>query len=191
MKYLLILLFIINTSWAATAPEKFNVLFKTNKGDFTLAVEKKAAPQGVQRFYDLVQQKYFNKAKFFRMVTGFVVQFGIAADPKVTAVWKNKNLKDDPVKLSNTEGMISFATAGPNTRTTQLFINLGNNSSLDRMGFAPFGKVEKGMDVVKSLYAEYGDAPTPEQGEIEQSGNQFLDKKYPKLDYIIEAKVLP
>lgn len=199
MKLLLVFILAINFAWAATAPakkapanapEKFKVLFKTSRGEFTLAVEKQNAPIGVERFYDLVQQKYFNNAKFFRVVRGFVVQFGIAADPKVTAKWRDSNLKDDPVKLSNTEGAISFATAGPNTRTTQLFINLGNNSNLDGMGFAAFGKVEKGMEVVRSLYGEYGEDPTPEQGSIERLGNKFLDLKYPKLDYIMEAKVI-
>lgn len=199
MKLLFALILAINLAWAVTTPakqspqktpEKFSVLFKTSKGEFTLTVEKKNAPIGAERFYNLIQQKYYDKAKFFRVVTGFVVQFGLAADPKVSEKWKNMNLIDDPVKLSNTEGTISFATAGPNTRTTQLFINLGNNSNLDGMGFSAFGKVEKGMDVVRKLYADYGESPTPEQGKIEQLGNKFLDQKYPKLDYIIEAKVL-
>ena len=180
----------INLAWAANVPAKFNVVFKTSKGEFTLGVEKKNAPIGVERFYDLVQKKYYNNVKFFRVVKGFVVQFGIAADPKDSKKWSNANIKDDPVLLSNTEGTISFATAGPNTRTTQLFINLDNNSNLDRMGFSAFGKVEKGMDVVKALYGEYGEEPTPEQGSIESLGNKFLDAKYPKLDYIIEAKIV-
>ncbi len=190
MKLLFVFLMTINMAWAANVPQKFNVIFKTSKGEFTLAIDQKNAPLGVERFYELVQKKYYNNAKFFRVVKGFVVQFGIAADPKDSKKWSNANIKDDPVLLSNTEGTISFATAGPNTRTTQLFINLGDNSNLDRMGFAAFGKVEKGMDVVKALYGEYGEEPTPEQGSIERLGNKFLDAKYPKLDYIIDAKIV-
>lgn len=190
MKLLFVFLMTINMAWAANVPQKFNVVFKTSKGEFTLAIDQKNAPLGVERFYDLVQKKYYNNAKFFRVVKGFVVQFGIAADPKDSKKWSSANIKDDPVLLSNTEGTISFATAGPNTRTTQLFINLGDNSNLDRMGFAAFGKVEKGMDVVKALYGEYGEDPTPEQGSIERLGNKFLDAKYPKLDYIIDAKIV-
>lgn len=190
MKYVLILLCTLNLAWAKPAPEKFNVIFKTTRGEFTLAVEKKNAPIGVDRFYELLESKFYNNAKFFRVVPGFVVQFGIAADPKVSKKWEDSNIKDDTVKLSNVEGTISFATAGPNTRTTQLFINIANNSNLDGMGFAPFGKVEKGMDVVKNLFSEYGEAPTPEQGSIQRNGNKFLDLKYPKLDSIIETKIV-
>ncbi len=190
MKLLFVFFMTINMAWAANVPQKFNVIFKTSKGEFTLAIDKKNAPLGVERFYELVQKKYYNNVKFFRVVKGFVVQFGIAADPKDSKKWSNANIKDDPVLLSNTEGTISFATAGPNTRTTQLFINLGDNSNLDRMGFAAFGKVEKGMDVVKALYGEYGEDPTSEQGSMERLGNKFLEAKYPKLDYIIDTKIV-
>ncbi len=192
MKIFFVFFFMLSLSqaFATVAPDKFQVLFKTTKGEFVVAVDKKDAPLGAQRFYDLVQEKYFDQNKFFRVVKGFVVQFGISANPATSLKWKEKNLQDDPVLLSNAEGVITFATAGKNTRTTQLFINLANNSMLDRMGFAGFGKIEKGMDVVKNLNGEYGEDPTPMQGRIYQEGNAFLEKSFPKLDGIISATLV-
>src|SRR5690349_4591896 len=132
----------------AKAPESFKAKFETTKGNFTIEVTRSLAPNGADRFYNLVQSGYFKDLAFFRVISGFMCQFGIHGDPKVAAAWRSAQIPDDPVKGSNTRGAITFATAGPNTRTTQLFINFGNNARLDGMGFSPFGKVSEGMDVV-------------------------------------------
>ena len=136
---------------------------------------------------------FFDGAKFFRVLPGFVVQFGLPADPEAAASIPTASIKDDPVKASNTKGTITFATAGPNTRTTQVFINLGDNPRLDGMGFAPFGKVTEGMDIVEQLFAGYGEgAPHgngPEQGRVRVHGNKYLDANFPKLDGIKKASV--
>ncbi|MDE3025884.1 MAG: peptidylprolyl isomerase, partial [Acidobacteriota bacterium] len=148
-------------------------------------------PRGADRFYNLVKAGFYNGNEFFRVVEGFVVQFGISGDPKVSSAWQNANIRDDPVKTSNTVGTLTFADAGPNTRTTQLFINLANNGpSLDSQGFAPFGKVTKGLAVVKKLYGGYGEAPSNAQPEIASQGNTFLKKRFPKLDSILRARLV-
>lgn len=165
-----------------TAPDVFKVKFECTHGDFVLECHKAWAPLGVERFYQLVREGFYDDSAFFRVVPGFVVQFGLAGDPKVTAKWRDKTIKDDPVKQSNLPGYISFATSGPNTRTTQLFINTGANTSLDAMGFAPFGKVIEGMDVVKKVNAEYGERPN--QGMITMEGNAYLRKNFPNITYI-------
>ena len=173
----------------AKTPEQFNVKFATTKGDVLLTVHRSWAPLGADRFYELVKSGYYNDVAFFRVIGGFMAQFGISGDPKVTAKWKNANIKDDKAAgHANTRGMISFATAGPNTRTTQLFINYGDNSRLDGMGFTPFGKVTKGMETIDKLYNGYGESPS--QGEIEDEGNAYLKKDFPKLDYIKTAVVV-
>ncbi len=141
----------------AKAPETFKAQFDTTKGKFTIEVTRSLAPNGADRFYNLVRSGYFNDVAFFRVVPGFMCQFGIHGDPKVSAKWREANIPDDPVKGSNTRGTITFATAGPNTRTTQLFINFGDNSQSRRQGFAPFGKVIEGMDVVDKINSEYGE----------------------------------
>jgi peptidyl-prolyl cis-trans isomerase A (cyclophilin A) len=135
----------------------------------------------------LIKAGYYDGARFFRVVPGFVAQFGLAADPAVTAKWKDMNLQDDPVKESNTPGTLTYATAGPNTRTTQLFINLGNNQRLDGMGFAPFAKVVSGMEAVQAINAGYGEAP--QQPLIEAQGNAYLQSQFPQLDYIKKATI--
>jgi peptidyl-prolyl cis-trans isomerase A (cyclophilin A) len=170
------------------APDTFKVKFDTTKGSFTVEVTRAWAPNGADRFYNLVKSGYFSEAEFFRVVPGFMVQFGIHADPKISAVWRGANIQDDPVKGSNTRGMVTFATAGPNTRTTQLFINYGNNTFLDGQGFAPFGKVTEGMDVVDKINSESGERPN--QGNIQMEGNAYLKKNFPNLDYIKSAKLL-
>ncbi|MGC9940767.1 MAG: peptidylprolyl isomerase [Verrucomicrobiota bacterium] len=180
----------------ATAPDTFKTLFVTSKGNFTIQVTRSLAPNGADRFYNLVQSGFFSDVEFFRVVPGFMCQFGIHGDPAVSARWRDANITDDPVKGSNTRGTITFATAGPNTRTTQLFINFGDNSgSLDGQGFAPFGKVIQGMDVVDKINGEYGDgAPYgrgPDQGRIQGEGNTYLKKEFPDLDYIKSATILP
>ena len=143
----------------AKSPETYQVKFVTTKGDFVVDVTRAWAPLGADRFYNLVKHGFFTDAAFFRNVPGFIVQFGLSADPGVNKVWQSANIKDDSKKESNAPGTITFATAGPNTRTTQLFINFGNNTFLDSQGFTPFGKVTSGMDVVQKLYSGYGERP--------------------------------
>jgi peptidyl-prolyl cis-trans isomerase A (cyclophilin A) len=177
-----------------TAPDTFKARFDTTKGPITVTVTRADAPNGADRFYNLVRSGFFKDIAFFRVIPGFMCQFGIHGDPKVSAAWHNANIADDPVKASNTRGAITFATAGPNTRTTQLFINFGDNSQLDHSGFAPFGKVTEGMDVVDKINGEYGEgAPGgrgPNQGQIQAEGNAFLKKDFPNLDYIKSAVIV-
>jgi peptidyl-prolyl cis-trans isomerase A (cyclophilin A) len=177
------------------APESFKARFETSKGSFTVEVTRSLAPNGADRFFNLVRAGYFTDVEFFRVISGFMCQFGIHGNPKVSAAWRESRIPDDPVKGSNTRGTITFATAGPNTRTTQLFINLVDNARLDGMGFSPFGKVIEGMDVVDQLYSGYGEgAPRgagPDQGRAHQEGNAYLKKEYPKMDYIKSAAILP
>jgi peptidyl-prolyl cis-trans isomerase A (cyclophilin A) len=176
------------------APRRFKVRFTTSQGAFTITVERAWAPLGADRFYNLVRGRFFEEARFFRVLSGFMVQFGIPADPAESALWKEATIVDDPVTESNTRGTISYATSGLHTRTTQLFINYGNNRKLDRSGFAPFGKVTEGMDVVDKLYDGYGEgAPNgsgPSQKRMEKQGNPYLQADFPKLDYIKKTEIL-
>jgi cyclophilin family peptidyl-prolyl cis-trans isomerase len=177
------------------APETYQAKFETSKGDFTVSVTRAWAPLGADRFYNLARHHFFDNESFFRVLKGFVAQFGISAYPPVNAVWEKATIKDDPVTQSNKKYSLTFATAGPNTRTTQLFINLADNPRLDGMGFAPFGQVTDGMNVVDSLYAEYGEgAPGgsgPNQDEIQKQGKPYLDKNFPKLDYVKTTTLTP
>lgn len=177
------------------APATYKVKFDTSKGAFVVEVHRDWAPNGADRFYNLVKNSFYNDARFFRVISGFMVQFGINGNPQLSKVWRDANIKDDPVKASNKRGMITFATAGPDTRTTQVFINFGNNAGLDDQGFAPFGQVISGMEVVDSLYAEYGEgAPRgdgPDQGLVQSQGNAYLKNDFPKLDYIKSATIEP
>ena len=179
----------------AQAPATYKVKFDTSKGPFVVEVHRDWAPLGADRFYNLVKNGFFTDARFFRVISGFMVQFGINADPRVSAVWRGARISDDPVRQSNTRGMITFATAGPNTRTTQVFINYGSNARLDSQGFAPFGEVVSGMNVVDALYSGYGEgAPGgagPAQGRVQSEGNAYLSKEFPKLDYIKTATIAP
>lgn len=176
------------------APPTYKANFETTKGNFVVEVRREWAPLGADRFYNLVRHGFFDGARFFRVISGFMVQFGINADPKVSAAWRDRRLTDDPVKQSNTRGFVSFAMAGPHTRTTQVFINYGDNARLDKMGFAPFGRVVEGMDVVDQLYAGYGEgAPQgkgPHQGRLQQEGNAYLTRDFPQLDYIKRVSVI-
>ena len=169
------------------APESFKVHFITSAGAITIQVTRTRAPLGADRFYNLVKHHFFVGAAFFRVVPGFVVQFGLNANPKVTQAWDKAVIKDDPVTHSNHRGSLTFATAGPNTRTTQLFINLGENARLDGMGFAPFGDVIEGMDIVDKIYS--GDGEKPDQGLITAQGKTYLDAKFPKLDKILTSSI--
>ena len=173
----------------AKAPADFKALFTTTAGDFTVEVHREWAPLGADRFYNLVRHGFFTNASFFRVVPGFVVQFGLNADPAVNKAWADADIKDDPVTQSNTRGRLVFATAGPNTRTTQLFINFGDNARLDGMGFAPFGEVIDGMDVVDKIYAGYGEQP--QQDQITSGGDKYIAANFPKIDKIKFARVLP
>jgi peptidyl-prolyl cis-trans isomerase A (cyclophilin A) len=175
----------------AKAPATFEAKFTTTKGTFVVTIHRSWAPRGADRFYNLVRARFYDGNEFFRVVKGFVVQFGISGSPAVSSAWQNANLADDPVKASNTVATITYADAGPNTRTTQVFINLGNNAAnLDRLGFAPFGKVTAGMTIVKKLYGGYDDQPTNMQGAIASQGNAFLKKRFPKLDSVIRARIV-
>ncbi|MDP2481144.1 MAG: peptidylprolyl isomerase [Candidatus Palauibacterales bacterium] len=178
----------------ASAPDSFRVRFATSAGDFIVEVRRAWAPRGADRFYELVRAGYYDGNRFFRVLPGFVAQFGISGDPAVSARWRGRPIRDDPVRKSNTRGTLAFAAAGPDTRTTQVFVNLTDNSRLDGMGFAPFGEVVDGMAAVDSLYAGYGEgAPRgqgPDQGLIQREGNRYLEDSFPKLDAIDSARVV-
>lgn len=179
----------------AAAPEKFQIQFETSKGDFIMEVYRDWSPHGADRLYYLAKHHFYDGVRFFRVIDGFMAQFGYHGDPAVSRVWTAMAIPDDPVKQSNLRGFVTFAkSALPNSRTTQLFINYGNNSRLDPMGFAPVGKIIAGMEVVDRLYSGYGEgAPNgmgPEQGRIRQEGNDYLNRNFPKLDYIKTARLV-
>jgi peptidyl-prolyl cis-trans isomerase A (cyclophilin A) len=175
------------------APAKYKAKFTTSKGDFVIEVHRDWAPNGADRFYNLIKSGYFEGTRFFRVIKGFMVQWGIHGEPAVNTVWREARIKDDPVKESNKRGYITFATAGPDTRTTQVFINFADNGRLDTSGFAPFGKVVTGLNIIDSLFAEYGEgAPGgagPSQPRMQDEGNAYLNRDFPKLDYIKSAKI--
>ena len=173
----------------AKAPATYNVAFTTTKGRFVITVHRAWSPRGADRFYNLVRARFFDGVEFFRVVKGFVVQFGISPYPPVSTAWQNATIKDDPVKTSNARATITYADGGPNTRTTQVFINLASNARLDTMGFSPFGTVSSGMSVVDKLYDGYGEAPSNAQPQIAAQGNAFLKKHFPKLDAILTARI--
>jgi peptidyl-prolyl cis-trans isomerase A (cyclophilin A) len=175
----------------AKAPAEYDVKFVTTKGDFVIHVARAWAPLGADRFYNLVTHHFYDGVAFFRVHPGFVVQFGLTGDPAVNKAWENANIKDDPVTQSNKPGKVTYAkSSAPNSRTTQIFINFGDNSFLDKDGFAPFGQVTSGMDVVQNLYSGYGEKPTDHQGEITEQGKAYLDKAFPNLDSIKTATVI-
>ncbi|MCU0691265.1 MAG: peptidylprolyl isomerase [Polyangiaceae bacterium] len=176
------------------APDKFKAKFTTTQGDFVIEVTRAWAPNGADRFYNLLKLGYFEDIAVFRVVDGFMAQFGIHGSPKVNAAWREASIPDDPRKESNTRGYVTYAMRGPNTRTVQLFINFADNSRLDSQGFSPFGKVVEGMDIVDKLYKGYGEgAPTgagPDQGRLQMQGNAYLRDEFPKLDYIKSAQIV-
>lgn len=178
-------------SAAATVPaaplDSFRVSFETSRGTFVVAVNREWAPLGADRIRELVDAKFFDENRFFRAVPGFVVQFGLNGNPKVNEGWDTLRIADDAVRKSNLRGTLSFASQGPDTRSHQIFINLVDNARLDPLGFAPFGRVVEGMDVVDSLYTGYGE--NPDQGYIQTLGNSYLTRMFPKLDYVKTARV--
>ena len=176
---------------AAPAPDSFDVVFETSKGNFTMRARRAWSPHGVDRFHYLAANGFFDDVRFFRTVPGFVVQFGISGNPAISAAWQDRNIPDDSVMSGNKKGRVTFAKGGPNSRTTQLFINLVDNDRLDAMGFPAFAEIIDGMSVVESLNGEYGEAPTGKQGEIAQRGNAYLAQAYPNLDYIKTARIIP
>jgi len=181
--------------WKEQAPASFKAKFATSKGDFTIQVDRAWSPFGADRFYTLVKNGYYDDVRFFRVVDGFMVQFGIHGNPDVNKAWMRNTIKDDAVAKSNTRGWVTFATGGPNTRTTQIFINfVDRNRMLDGQGFSPFGQVIEGMDVVDKLYKGYGEgAPQgrgPHQGRIQSEGNAYLNDKFKELDYVKTARIV-
>lgn len=184
-----------DSSFQAQAPDTFRVQFATSEGDFTAEIYREWAPQGADRFYNLVRAGYYDGNRFFRVIPGFMAQFGIHGEPAVNEAWAESRIPDDPVQQTNARGTIVFAMAGPDTRTTQLFINFANNEQLDGMGFAPFGRIIEGMDIVDRINGEYGEgAPRgrgPDQVRLRAEGNDYLRSSFPNLDYIESARIAP
>jgi len=173
-----------------TAPPVFKARFETSKGPFVMEVHRDWAPIGADRFYYLVKHGFFDDTRFFRAIDGFMVQFGLNGDPKLSGVWREQYIYDDSVKQSNKRGFVSYAKGGPNTRTTQVFINLKDNSALDSRGFAPFATIDaEGMKIVDMFYDQYGDSSGIDQGQVEKQGKAYLDKSFPKLDTIKTAVI--
>ena len=182
--------------WSEAAPEAFQVNVETTKGDFVMELQRAWAPIGVDRLYNLVRTGYYDDSRFSRVRAGFIVQFGLAGAPEVTAVWYDTAMPDDPVVETNARGTFAFAMTGPDTRTTQIYINLDDdNVRLDEQGFAPLGRVISGMDVVDQLYAEYdetagGGMRGGRQGQVVAGGNSYLDAEFPNLDHLIRATIV-
>ena len=176
------------------APDIYRVKMETTAGEFIIEVHREWAPLGADRFYNLVKIGYFTDVAFFRVLAGFMAQAGFHGDPAVSQVWLNARIKDDPVTQSNSQGMVTFATGGPNTRSAQIFVNYGDNSYLDASGFAPFGQVVEGFESVQKLYSGYGEgAPNgkgPGQGKVFGRGNEYLKAEFPELDYITKASIV-
>jgi peptidyl-prolyl cis-trans isomerase A (cyclophilin A) len=181
------------TTLREQAPATYKARFDTSKGVFVIEVTRAWAPNGADRFYNLVKNGFYDNVRFFRVISGFMVQFGINGDPAISAKWREARIQDDPVKQSNRRGYITYAMAGPNTRTSQVFINFADNTGLDRQGFSPFGRVISGMDVVDKLNAEYGEgAPRgrgPDQGRIQMEGNAYLQRDFGRMDFVRKATV--
>lgn len=182
--------------WTRRAPSVYRVRIETTKGNIVLEVTRSQAPLGADRFYHLVQAGFYDNSRFYRVIAGRFVQFGIAGSPGIAQIWRNESFPDDPVRTSNVPGTFAFAMTGPNARTTQIYINTGDQSRLDKMGFAPFGKVIGGMDVVDSLYSGYGERSgggmrAGHQSKLFEEGNAYLDHEFPRLDRLIRAEIVP
>jgi peptidyl-prolyl cis-trans isomerase A (cyclophilin A) len=182
------------TPVVSQAPPKLKVRLETSKGPFVVEVYRDWAPRGADRFHELVQAKFFDDSRFFRVLKGFVAQFGLSGDPEKNQLWSQLQILDDPRKEKNARGTLSFAKRRANTRTTQVFINLRNNPKLDADGFAPIGKVVEGMEVVDKLYSGYGEAipigAGPDQNKIIGMGNEYLERNFPQLDKIQRVVVI-
>ena len=181
--------------WQQRAPDQFRVRVRTTQGPFVLAITRAWAPIGADHFYNLVRAGYYDDSRFSRVLPQFIAQFGLAGDPRVTAVWKDRPIPDDPVRTSNVRGTIAYAMTGPNTRTTQLYISLRDNARLDAQGFAPIGRVVEGMDVVDRLYDGYGESSgggvrAGRQQKVIAEGNKYLDREFPKLDRLLSARIV-
>ena len=180
--------------FAETAPPTFQVLIETSEGDFLIEAHRDWAPHGTDRFYNLVLAGYYDDTRIYRVVENFVAQFGLSGDPYINQAWKSQFIIDDPVVQTNSRGTVTFAKAGLHTRTTEVFINYRDNNMLDSDGFAPFGKVIKGMEIIDSFYATYGDGPPrgagPYAAMAQARGNEYLDMDFPKLTRIIRARIL-
>lgn len=178
-----------------TAPDTFQARFVTSRGAFVVEVHREWSPNGADRFYNLVANGFYDNVRFHRVIRGALAQFGIHGDSVVAAAWRERNIEDDPAMQSNTRGFVSYATKGPNTRATQVFVNIANNTQLDALGFTPFGRVVDGMGVVDGLYSGYGEGPPNGQGPnhalIEFRGNSYLRRRFPNLDFIREATIVP
>ena len=176
---------------AQPKPESPRIRFETSAGSFTMITYPLEAPITVAHIVELVKAGFYDDVRFFRVLDGFMAQFGMSGTPSVQVIWGNQRLSDDPVKQSNKRGYITFANAGPNSRSTQVFINFADNTGLDTQNFAPFGQITEGMDVVDKLYSGYGRTNVPNQGRITTEGNVYLNKEYPKLDYVKKATIEP
>jgi cyclophilin family peptidyl-prolyl cis-trans isomerase len=181
--------------WVQRAPDIYRVRIETTKGNFVLEATRSLAPRGADRFYHLVQTRFYDNSRFYRVIGGRFVQFGIAGDPVIAQIWQNARFPDDPVRASNVRGTFAFAMTGPNARTTQIYINTGDQSRLDGMGFAPFGKVVEGMDVVDRLYSGYGERSgggmrAGHQGKLFEEGNAYVDREFPRLDRLLHATIV-
>ncbi|HSL68661.1 MAG TPA: peptidylprolyl isomerase [Longimicrobiales bacterium] len=183
-----------DSAFRATAPDTFIARFETSRGNFFVQVVREWAPRGADRFYNLVRNGFYDGNRFFRVVDSFVVQWGVSGDPDVSHAWARQCIRDDPVRSTNTRRAVTFAFGRPHTRTTQVFINYALNARLNQAGFAPFGQVIEGMEVVDSLYAGYGDGPPrgngPDAVRVVDEGNAYLDREFPRLDSIIRARVV-
>jgi cyclophilin family peptidyl-prolyl cis-trans isomerase len=180
--------------WSEPAPEHYRVKMETTKGDAVLEVTRSLAPRGADRFYHLVTTGFYDNSRFYRVIKGRFAQFGIPGDPAIAAVWRNERFQDDPVRASNTRGAFAFAMTGPNARTTQIYINTGDQSRQDAMGFAPFGRVTSGMDTIDNLYSEYGETSgggmrAGHQGRLFEEGNVYLDREFPLLDKLLRCQI--
>jgi len=185
-----------NTLWTRPSPDIYRVKIDTTKGSFVLEVTRAFAPLGADRFYHLVKSGFYNDSRFYRVIAGRFAQFGIAGDPKIAQIWKNESFPDDPVRATNTRGTFAFAMTGPNARTTQIYINVTDQPRQDADGFAPFGKVVEGMDVVDKLYSGYGETSGGgmrggKQGKLFEEGNAYLDREFPLLDKLHRARIVP
>ena len=177
-------------AFKAKAPAVYSVSFRTTKGTFVITVHRAWAPHGADRFYNLARAHFYDGVSLFRVVPGFVVQFGIGTTTAIAKAWQHAPIADDPVTKSNAKGTVTYADAGPKTRTTQVFVNLATNNFLDSQGFAPFGVVSSGMNVIAKLYAGYKDKPTADQFQMIEQGNAFVQKHFPRLDHIETATLV-